>query len=71
MSLQSHYVIGLHRDENPTKNRCRHNIACPLGYLEQFLGAKIPFSGDKLNTCIKGFSKGPKQFLTILKLVSL
>ena len=31
MSIQSQYLIGLHRDENPTKNRCRHNIACPLG----------------------------------------
>ena len=31
MSLQSQYVIGLHRDENPTKSRCCHNIVCPLG----------------------------------------
>ena len=31
---------------------------------------KISFSRDKLNTCIKGFSKGPKQFLTTLKLMS-
>ena len=31
MSLQSQYIIGLHRDENPTKNRSRHNIACLLG----------------------------------------
>ena len=31
MSLQSQYVIGLYRDANPTNNRCRHNIACPLG----------------------------------------
>ena len=30
MSLQSQYVIDLHRDENSTKNRCRHNIAYPL-----------------------------------------
>ena len=28
MSLQSQYVIGLYRDVNPAKNRCRHNIAC-------------------------------------------
>ena len=32
MSPQSQYVIGLYRDVNPTKNRCRYNIACPLGY---------------------------------------
>ena len=31
MSLQSQYIIGLNSDVNPTKNRCRHNIACPLG----------------------------------------
>ena len=31
MSVQSQYVIGLYCDGNPTKNRCRHNIACPLG----------------------------------------
>ena len=31
MSLQSEYVIGLYRDVNPTKNRCHHNIAYPLG----------------------------------------
>ena len=31
MSPQSQYVIGLYRDVNPTKNRCRHNIRCPLG----------------------------------------
>ena len=31
MSLRSQYVIGLYRDVNPTKNRCRLNIACPLG----------------------------------------
>ena len=31
MSLQCQYVVDLHRDENPVKNRCRHNIACPLG----------------------------------------
>ena len=30
MSLQCQYVVGLHRDENPTKYRCRHNIAFPL-----------------------------------------
>ena len=24
-------VIGLQRDENPTKNRIRFNTACPLG----------------------------------------
>ena len=30
MSPQCQYVIGLHRDENPTKDRYRHNIACPL-----------------------------------------
>ena len=28
MSLQSQYVIGLYRDESPTKNRCRYDIAC-------------------------------------------
>ena len=33
MSLQSQYVIGLYRDVNPAKNRCRPNMACPLGYL--------------------------------------
>ena len=32
MSPQSQYVIGLYRDVNPTKNRCRHNIGCPLGF---------------------------------------
>ena len=31
MSLQSQYVIDLYRDVNPTKNRCRHDIAYPLG----------------------------------------
>ena len=31
ISLQFQYVIGLHCDKNPTKNRCRHKIACPLG----------------------------------------
>ena len=31
MSLQCQYVVGLHRDENPTKKRCRHNISCQLG----------------------------------------
>ena len=30
MSLQSQYVIGLYRHVNPTKNRCRHNFACPV-----------------------------------------
>ena len=29
---QSQYVIGLYRDVNPTKNRCRNNISCPVGY---------------------------------------
>ena len=24
------YIIGLYRDVNPTKNRCRHIIGCPL-----------------------------------------
>ena len=33
MSLQSQYVIGLHRDKNPTKNRCRHNVGCSLDRL--------------------------------------
>ena len=32
MSLQSQYVVGLNRDQNPTKNRCRHNIKCLLGF---------------------------------------
>ena len=31
---------------------------------------KISFSRDKLNTCIKGFRKGSKQFLKTLKLMS-
>ena len=31
MSLRSQYVIGLYRDVNPIKNRCRPKIACPLG----------------------------------------
>ena len=31
MSPRSQYVIGLYRDVNPTKNRCRPNIACLLG----------------------------------------
>ena len=31
MSPQSQYVIGLYRDVNPTKNRCRYDIGCPLG----------------------------------------
>ena len=30
MSLQSQYVIAIYRDVNPTENRCRHDIACPL-----------------------------------------
>ena len=30
-SPQSQYVIGLYRELNPTKNRCRHNIRCPQG----------------------------------------
>ena len=33
MSAQSQYVIGLYHDVNPTKNRCRHNIGCPLGVI--------------------------------------
>ena len=33
MSFQCKYVVGLHRDENPIENRCRHNTACPLGKL--------------------------------------
>ena len=32
MSLQCQYVIGPHHDENLTKNRCRHDIGCPLRY---------------------------------------
>ena len=32
MPPQSQYVIGLYRDVTPTKNRCRHNIGCPMGY---------------------------------------
>ena len=32
MSLQCQYVIGLHRDENPTKSRSYHDIACTLGH---------------------------------------
>ena len=35
MSLQYQYVVGLHRDENPTKNHCRPNIACPLGWVSK------------------------------------
>ena len=31
MSPRSQYVIGLYRDVNPTKSRCRPNIACLLG----------------------------------------
>ena len=29
MSLQCQCVIDLHRDENPTKTRCRYNTVCP------------------------------------------
>ena len=36
MSLQSQYGIGLYCDVNPTKNRCRHNMECPLGRSEFF-----------------------------------
>ena len=41
LSLQCQYVIGLYRDENPTKNRCRHNIACPLGRLRCEICSKL------------------------------
>ena len=37
MQPQTQYVIGLYRDVNPTKNRCRHNIGCPLGFAVLFL----------------------------------
>ena len=35
MSPQSQHVIGLYRDVDATKNRCCHNIRCPLG-LQKF-----------------------------------
>ena len=35
MSLQCQCVIGLHRDEYATKNRCRYNVACPLGHVNE------------------------------------
>ena len=36
ISFKCQYVIGLHRYENPTKNWCRHNVACPLGLMYIF-----------------------------------
>ena len=36
MSSQSQYVIRLYRDVNPTKNRCRQNIGCPMGASRAF-----------------------------------
>ena len=41
MSLQSQYVIGLYRHVNPTKKRCRHNTACPLGRLFFFSKTRL------------------------------
>ena len=37
MSLQCKCVMGLHRDENSTKCRCRHNITYLLGLIMNFL----------------------------------
>ena len=37
MSLESQYVIGLYRDVNPTKKRCRHNIGCPLSIFPKWV----------------------------------
>ena len=45
MSLRSQYVIGLYRDINPTKSRCRPNIACPLGR-ERAFKWKMSFNLD-------------------------
>ena len=42
MSLQSQNVIGLYRGVNPTKNRCRQNVACPLDqYYWKMMGIQI------------------------------
>ena len=54
MSLQCRYEVGLHRDENPTKNRCRHNIACSLGTLYR-MGAELGPGGYKRNDINKSF----------------
>ena len=35
MSLQCQCIIGLHRDEYATKNRCRYNVACSLGHVNE------------------------------------
>ena len=58
MSPQSQYVIGLYRDVNPTKNRCRHNIGCPLGWC--FQGVKKRCIGKKWVkiVIISGLSEG-------------
>ena len=40
ISFQCQYVIGLHRDENPIKNRCRHNIEGPLGCMIRLFAEK-------------------------------
>ena len=40
MSRQCHYVINLHRDENPTKKTMLPQYACPLGCCIIF---KTPF----------------------------
>ena len=58
MSPQSQYAIGLYRNVNPTKNRCRHNIGCPLGWC--FQGVKKGCIGKKWVkiVIISGLSEG-------------
>ena len=56
MSLRSRYVIGLYRDVNPTKNRCRPNIVCPLGMMMkpyQLFRFYKPFRKEREKTLIQ------------------
>ena len=55
MSLQSQYVIGLCLDVNPTKNQCRHNIGCPLGFYYENCIMKNCFN-DKANLYVYKFN---------------
>ena len=56
MSLQSQYAVGLHCDENPTKNRFHHNIICPQYHmLYQLINFCSISKGNEIN---KGKDKG-------------